>query len=65
MKVSPCKDCTDRYEACHDYCGRYRAWKMMKNGESEALKDCKSTTRKIGGKRRKVEYNRTGVWKQT
>lgn len=27
MKISPCKDCKDRYLACHDYCDRYKKWK--------------------------------------
>ena len=24
----PCKDCAERYEACHDHCDRYKAWKQ-------------------------------------
>lgn len=27
MKVSPCKDCTDRHLACHDNCDKYIEWK--------------------------------------
>lgn len=25
--MCPCKDCPDRYRACHDTCPRYKAWK--------------------------------------
>lgn len=25
--VSPCKECTERYMACHDSCERYGEWK--------------------------------------
>jgi hypothetical protein len=27
MSCCPCKGCTERYEACHDHCERYKAWK--------------------------------------
>lgn len=23
----PCKDCPDRYIACHDHCEKYKTWK--------------------------------------
>lgn len=26
-EMSPCKDCTDRYEACWGKCEKYKAWK--------------------------------------
>ena len=26
-EISPCKDCTDRFTACHDKCERYKVWK--------------------------------------
>ena len=26
--LAPCKDCNDRYIACHDHCERYKAWKQ-------------------------------------
>lgn len=26
-EMSPCKDCADRHEACHDKCEKYKAWK--------------------------------------
>lgn len=27
MKIAPCKDCTERHEACHDSCDKYKEWK--------------------------------------
>ena len=27
MKKPPCKDCEDRYLACHDKCEKYKEWK--------------------------------------
>lgn len=24
---NPCKDCNDRYLACHDYCIKYKDWR--------------------------------------
>ena len=26
-EMSPCKDCTGRFPACHDKCEKYKAWK--------------------------------------
>ena len=26
MRMAPCKDCEDRYPACHDLCSQYRRW---------------------------------------
>ena len=26
-EMSPCKDCTERYEACWGKCEKYKAWK--------------------------------------
>ena len=25
--IPPCKDCEDRFTACHDKCEKYKAWK--------------------------------------
>ena len=25
--MPPCKDCPDRYTACHDHCAKYKEWK--------------------------------------
>ena len=37
-----CKDCTERYEACHDYCEKYldasRNWKEYRQKIREAKK---------------------------
>ena len=27
-KCAPCKGCTERHEACHDHCDRYKEWKQ-------------------------------------
>lgn len=27
-EVPPCKDCTDRHEACWGKCEKYKAWKL-------------------------------------
>lgn len=26
--ICPCKDCAERYTACHDYCDKYKTWKQ-------------------------------------
>jgi len=31
MKIAPCKDCTERYLGCHDYCDKYKEWKQYRN----------------------------------
>lgn len=25
-EISPCKGCTERYTACHDYCEKHKDW---------------------------------------
>ena len=27
MAQCPCRYCKERYEACHDYCDKYKEWK--------------------------------------
>lgn len=27
MEIAPCKECKDRYPACHDHCQRYKEYK--------------------------------------
>lgn len=27
----PCKECGERYQACHDHCDRYKEWKHKQN----------------------------------
>lgn len=62
--IAPCRGCADRHEACWDHCEKYRQWKTLKDGENESLKQLrKSSMRKIGGNRKRPEFNRTGVWK--
>lgn len=34
----PCRGCPDRYEACHDYCDRYKAWKAPIQAQYENRK---------------------------
>ncbi len=31
MKISPCKDCKERYPACHDECIYYATWKTERD----------------------------------
>ena len=28
MIISPCKDCKERFEACHSKCDKYKDWKQ-------------------------------------
>ena len=35
--VSPCIDCGERHQACHDHCPKYKAWKA----EAQKIKDKK------------------------
>ena len=44
-KCSPCKDCQERFTACHDHCPKdardeygYKAWKADMDAEKQALK---------------------------
>ena len=41
-KLAPCKDCTERYFACHDSCEKYICWRMAdakyKEARSEELR---------------------------
>ena len=39
----PCKDCPDRFPACHDHCPKYKAYKE----EREAYKAAKRAERDI------------------
>lgn len=38
-RITVCKDCTDRYPACHDHCERYRTEKAT---EQQAIDNYKS-----------------------
>ncbi len=36
MKPSPCLGCTERYEACHDYCKHYKDWRQAREAANAA-----------------------------
>lgn len=31
----PCKECEDRYTACHDHCNKYKEWKRKQRAVKE------------------------------
>lgn len=33
--MPPCKDCPDRYTACHDHCEKYQKWKEDRAAEKK------------------------------
>ena len=35
----PCKDCPDRYPACHDKCEKYKERKKLVDGANKARKE--------------------------
>ena len=32
---APCKDCQERYTACHDHCEKYKSWKANEAARKE------------------------------
>jgi hypothetical protein len=34
--IPPCKDCTERYTACHDHCEKFKKYKAIREKENEA-----------------------------
>lgn len=36
---SPCKGCTEKYEACHDHCDKYKEWKERYQAQQKYLRD--------------------------
>lgn len=36
--VSPCKDCTERYLACHDKCDKYKEYRQRYDAEQARIK---------------------------
>ena len=42
-KLSPCKDCQERYPACHGHCDKYATWKSEliseKIAKGKAMRD--------------------------
>ena len=39
METSPCKDCTEKYTACHDHCDKYKGWKERYQAQQKHLRD--------------------------
>jgi hypothetical protein len=39
MKLPPCKDCEERYPACHDKCEKYKDWKGDVLKKKKAIAD--------------------------
>ena len=46
LKIAPCKDCSERFTACHDHCPKdnrgeigYKAWKSMIKTERKEKRD--------------------------
>ena len=37
-EIPPCKDCKERYIACHDSCDRYKEWKQRLEKVNEERK---------------------------
>lgn len=37
MSTGPCKDCTDRYIACHDFCEKYIEWRQEFDATKERI----------------------------
>ena len=38
----PCKDCEDRFTACHDKCEKYKAWKSQLDEVNKRRKEYES-----------------------
>ena len=43
--IPPCKDCTERYTACHDHCERYKTWKAGVQKANAAEREFKAQMR--------------------
>ena len=41
IRITPCKDCTDRYENCHSKCDQYKAWRSELDAEREKMIEVK------------------------
>lgn len=39
MRMPPCKGCPMRTPACHDRCGKYRAWREEKDRENRNTRE--------------------------
>jgi len=47
----PCKGCTDRHEACHDTCERYKAWKIEHDASREWMRQMTLSVTSKGAER--------------
>lgn len=34
--MAPCKDCNEKYTACHDHCDKFKEYKTLREKENEA-----------------------------
>ena len=49
-ELPPCKDCADRYPACHGSCGRYKEWKQRLDELNNARREYANKPRpKVNG----------------
>lgn len=39
---NPCKGCTERYTACHDYCEKRQKWLEQHHAQQKHLKETKN-----------------------
>ena len=39
MEMAPCKDCTDKYRACHDSCDKYKEWRDRYHAQQKHLEE--------------------------
>lgn len=40
-EMSPCKDCTEKYTACHDTCDKYKEWRDRYHAQQKYLEESK------------------------
>lgn len=69
-RVSPCKDCPDRFPGCHDHCDKYKQWKDERDAEQKHLADNKyrfdipsSPAREKVRRKYGADYNFTGGYR--
>lgn len=44
-KIAPCKDCTEKYAACHDKCAKFAQWKAEQQKVKVLQKEYKKQRR--------------------
>ena len=63
--VSPCKDCADRHEKCHQTCEKYLAFRKDVDKEREHIKQMKEKNGLVMGHMRDVRHKqKTSSWKK-